>query len=461
MSQKAEAITASTDLAAIRLPRPVEEILRQLNRAGYEAYVVGGCVRDALLGREPHDWDICTSAQPEQVIASFPEHNVYKTGIQHGTVLLRWEGEGYEITTFRTESDYSDHRHPDRVHFVGQIKKDLARRDFTINAMAYHPDTGVVDWFDGQKDLRRGLIRCVGIPEVRFQEDGLRILRTLRFGARYGFAIERETAQAMHQCKDLLHYIAQERIFSELKGILIGAGAAEMLRAHRDILTVFLPEIAPMFDLEQRNPHHCYDVWEHTLHALENVAPDPTLRLAVLFHDIGKPYTFALDEAGVGHCIGHSGVGAQMARDILTRLRCDRETMDAVVTLVEWHDRARRFYRPFTLRLLAQLGEERVRQLLQVVEADVKAQAPETVPDKMEQLMVGCTLVDALRAADACFQRRDLAIGGRDLIALGMKPSVPMGKLLEQLFQDVLDGTLDNTRETLLAEAKKHLAAGE
>lgn len=298
-----------------------------------------------------------------------------------------------------------------------------------------------------------GLIRCVGVPEERFQEDGLRILRALRFGARYGFPIEAETAQAMHRCKQQLHYIAQERIFSELKGILVGDGAAEMLRAHRDILTVFLPEIAPMFDMEQRNPHHCYDVWEHTLHAMANIAPDPTLRLAMLFHDIGKPYTFALDEAGVGHCIGHSGVGAQMARDILTRLRCDRETMDAVVTLVEWHDRARRFYRPFTLRLLAQLGEERVRQLLQVVEADVKAQAPETVPAKMGLLLVGYARVDALRAADACFQKSDLAIGGRELIALGMKPGAPMGVLLEQLFQQVLDGRLENQKDALLAKA--------
>ena len=453
MSQRAEAITASIDLAAIRLPQPVEEILRQLNRSGYEAYVVGGCVRDALLGQEPHDWDICTSALPEQVIACFPAHNVYKTGIQHGTVLLRWEGEGYEITTFRTEGGYSDHRHPDQVQFVGHIREDLARRDFTINAMAYHPDTGVVDWFGGQEDLMSGLIRCVGVPEERFQEDGLRILRALRFGARYGFPIEAETAQAMHRCKQQLHYIAQERIFSELKGILVGDGAAEMLRAHRDILTVFLPEIAPMFDMEQRNPHHCYDVWEHTLHAMANIAPAPTLRLAMLFHDIGKPYTFALDEAGVGHCIGHSGVGAQMARDILTRLRCDRETMDAVVTLVEWHDRARRFYRPFTLRLLAQLGEERVRQLLQVVEADVKAQAPETVPAKMGLLLVGYARVDALRAADACFQKSDLAIGGRELIALGMKPGAPMGVLLEQLFQQVLDGRLENQKDALLAKA--------
>ena len=450
-------MSRSTDLSAVRLPQPVADILRQLNRAGHEAYVVGGCVRDALLGREPHDWDICTSALPEQVIASFPAHNVYKTGIQHGTVLLRWEGEGYEITTFRTEGGYSDHRHPDAVRFVGDIKEDLARRDFTINAMAYHPDTGVVDWFGGQEDLKSGLIRCVGVPEERFREDGLRILRALRFGARYGFPIEKETAQALHRCKHLLDYIAKERIFSELKGILIGDGMADLLRTHRDILTVFLPELAPLFDFDQKNPHHCYDVWEHTLHAMANIAPDPTLRLAMLFHDLGKPATFTLDEQGEGHCNGHSAVSAAMAREILTRLRCDRETSDAVVTLVAWHDRVRQFNRRSTLRLLEQLGQVRLRQLLLVAEADIKAQAPETVPGKMEQLLVGYAMVDALRAADACFQRRDLAIGGRDLIALGMKPGVPMGELLEQLFQDVLDGTLENRRETLLAEARARI----
>ena len=445
----------------IRMDEGAAELLDTLHRAGYAAYVVGGCVRDSLLGLTPHDWDLCTSALPQQGMELFGEEKCIPTGLQHGTVTVKQGGGLYEITTFRTEGGYSDHRHPDAVRFVGDIKEDLARRDFTINAMAYHPDTGVVDWFGGQEDLKSGLIRCVGVPEERFREDGLRILRALRFGARYGFPIEEETAQALHRCKHLLDYIAKERIFSELKGILMGDGMADLLRTHRDILTVFLPELAPMFDFDQKNPHHCYDVWEHTLHAMANIAPDPTLRLAMLFHDMGKPATFTLDEQGEGHCNGHSAVSTQMAREILTRLRCDRETSDAVVTLVAWHDRVRQFNRRSTLRLLEQLGEERLRQLLLVAEADIKAQAPETVPNKMEQLMVGYAMVDALRAADACFQRRDLAIGGRDLIALGMKPGVPMGALLEQLFQDVLDGTLDNTRETLLAEAENRLAGGK
>lgn len=437
------------------MPQAVADILFRLNQAGQEAYAVGGCIRDALLGRRPHDWDICTSALPEQVVACFPEQNVYLTGVQHGTVLLRWEGEGYEITTFRTESAYSDHRHPDQVRFVRSLEADLARRDFTINAMAYHPDTGLVDLFGGQTDLLRRQIRCVGEPEQRFQEDGLRILRALRFGARYGFTIEEKTAAALHQCKELLQCIAAERIFAELKGILVGEGLAELLLEHRDIFGVFLPEIRPAFDLDQRNPNHCYDVWGHTVHAMDNIARDPTLRLAMLFHDLGKPSTFTLDGAGVGHCYGHSAVSAQLAETALKRLRCDRETLQAVTTLVASHDRFHSFPRRSVCRLLAEMGEKGTKALLQVMEADVKAQAPETVSEKMEQLLAGYAMVDALKAEQACFRKKDMAIHGRDLIALGLQPGIRLGQVLENLFQQVLDGQLENEREVLLRQAEQ------
>lgn len=436
------------------MPQAVKEILLRLNRAGHEAYAVGGCVRDTLLGRQPHDWDICTSALPEQVIACFPERNTYKTGIQHGTVLLRWEDEGYEITTFRTDGDYSDHRHPDQVQFVRSLKEDLARRDFTINAMACHPNCGIVDPFGGQEDLRRGLIRCVGKPEQRFQEDSLRILRALRFAARYGFTIEEETAQAMHEYRTLLCHIAAERIFTELKGILVGKRAGEMLLSHRDIFAVFLPEITAAFDFDQKNSNHCYDVWEHTVHSVENAPPDGTVRLAMLFHDLGKPATFAVDENGVGHCHGHSRISGSVAEAALKRLRCDRETLKTVVTLTVNHDRTRHFTRRITCHLLAELGEERTRALLQVMEADVKAQAPETVVKKMERLLEGYAMVDTLRAANACFRRQDLAVKGRDLIAMGMEPGLELGKVLDQIFQKVLDGALQNRRELLLQEAE-------
>lgn len=450
----------NSDPVALYFPQAVADILTRLNQGGYESYAVGGCVRDALLGRTPYDWDICTSALPEQVIACFPERTVYKTGIQHGTVLLRWEGEGYEITTFRTESGYSDHRHPDQVRFVRSLKEDLARRDFTINAMAYHPDTGVVDWFGGREDVDRRSIRCVGTPEQRFQEDGLRILRALRFGARYGFTIEPQTAQAMKQCKDLLRYIAVERIFAELKGILLGDGVAEVLMSYREIFAVFLPEIVPTFDFAQRNQNHCYDVWEHIARSVANAPQDATLRLAMLFHDVGKPAAFTVDADGVGHCPGHNEVSATLTEQALRRLRCDGETMREVVTLVKQHDRIRRFSRQATLRLLSELGERQTRQLLQVMEADIKAQAPETVSGKMEALLEGYAMVDALRAANACFRKKDLAINGRDLIALGISPGVELGALLEELFQEVLDGTLENHKALLLTEARKRWKVG-
>lgn len=445
------------DSIAAYVPSAVSDILERLNRNGYEAYAVGGCVRDALLGRIPHDWDICTAALPEQVMACFPERMVYQTGIQHGTVLLRWEGEGYEITTFRTESGYSDHRHPDQVRFVRSLKEDLARRDFTINAMAYHPDIGVVDWFGGREDIERRLIRCVGVPEQRFQEDGLRILRALRFAARYGFALDAQTAHAMQQGKDLLRCIAAERIFSELNGILLGETVAEVLLAYREIFAVFLPELVPTFDFDQRNPHHCYDVWEHTARSVANAPQDAVLRLAMLFHDVGKPAAFTVDADGTGHCPGHHAVSATLAEQALRRLRCDKETVRAVVTLVGQHDRIRRFSRRATLRLLAELGERRTRQLLQVMEADVKAQAPETVPDKMTALLEGCAMVDALLGANACFQKKDLALNGRDLIALGMPADTALGALLEELFQAVLNGTLENERTVLMQTARTRI----
>ena len=437
-----------------RMPEAIRQIIARLNGRGYEAYVVGGCVRDALLGREPHDWDVCTSALPQEVVDSFPERTVHPTGIQHGTVLVSWEGEGVEITTFRTEGDYSDHRHPDRVTFVRSLEEDLSRRDFTVNAMAYHPERGVTDPFGGQADLRSGLIRCVGDPVRRFQEDGLRILRALRFAARYGFAIEERTAKAMEECRELLRWIAVERIFQELKGILCGAGTGELLRRHREIAAVCLPELRPAFDFEQHNPNHCYDVWEHTLHAVDNIAPDPVLRLAMLFHDIGKPATFSLDENGVGHCYRHHLVSARIAEDVLRRMRCDNETREAVVTLVDYHDRYRRFPRRTTGRLLSELGAERTRQLLQVIEADIKAQNPDSVPMKMERLLEGYAMVEALLAAGSCLSVRDLAIGGRDLIALGGRPGIRFGQVLDALFRQVLDGTLENRREPLLAAAK-------
>ena len=455
-----------------RMPPAIGEIIARLNRGGYEAYVVGGCVRDALLGREPHDWDICSSALPQEVVDCFPERTVHPTGLKHGTVLLSWEGEGIEITTFRTEGGYSDHRHPDKVTFVRSLDEDLGRRDFTVNSMAFHPERGIVDPFGGQRDLRAGVIRCVGEAERRFQEDGLRILRALRFASRYGFTIEEETARAMDRCRELLRWIAVERIFQELKGILCGAGVGPLLLEHREIIALCLPELRPTFDFDQHNHNHCYDVWEHTVRSVENAPPDPVVRLAMLFHDIGKPETFALDEQGVGHCLGHPEVSAKITRAALRRMRCDRETMDAVAELVAAHDHAGRnqprggarydrnrfFTRRSVRRMLARMGERQLRRLFHVMEADVKAQAPETVPGKMEKLLSGYAMLDAVLAEGACFTIPDLAVNGRDLIAMGLKPGVFLGSVLKKLFREVLDGNLENNRDVLLAAARTYIA---
>lgn len=440
------------------MPPFVRQILERLNEAGFESYVVGGCVRDALLGRQPHDCDVCTSALPQEVMDCFSDYTVHPTGIQHGTVLVVREGEGVEVTTFRTENGYSDHRHPDKVTFVRSVEEDLSRRDFTVNAMAYHPSRGIVDPFGGQQDLREQVIRCVGVPEQRFREDGLRIFRALRFAARYGFSIEAETARAMHECRELLDYIAVERIFQELKGFLSGRAVRALMLEHREIFAVFLPELRPTFDFDQRNPNHCYDVWEHTVCAVDNAAPNPVVRLAMLFHDVGKPACFTVDEAGVGHFKGHDAVSAEIAERVLTRLRCDGETLRTVVNLVRLHDKSRRFTWKGSRRLLSQLGPDQTKLLLQVMEADIKAQAPATVAGKMELLLDGCAKVDALLAANACFTKGDMELKGGDLLALGLRPGILVGHVLEQVFQQVLDGTLENRKDILLNRARALIA---
>jgi len=278
----------------IKLPKDVIYILQRLENSGYSAYVVGGCVRDALLGNAPQDWDICTSALPQQVINTFSDYRVIKTGIKHGTVTLMLNSNMYEITTFRTEKDYSDNRRPDTVEFVADIKEDLSRRDFTVNAMAYNPKQGLIDLFFGLDDLDMHIIRTVGNADVRFNEDALRILRALRFSAKLCFNIEKSTAASVHRNKGLLNNIAAERILAEFKQLLLSENAVNILREYYDVISVFIPEISPMVGFCQYNSYHCYDVWEHTLHALSYADNNIIIRLAVLFHDIGKPHSLLL-----------------------------------------------------------------------------------------------------------------------------------------------------------------------
>lgn len=437
----------------MKLPKGAEFILNRLTGAGYAAYVVGGCVRDALMGHAPGDYDICTSALPEEMQRVFSGCHVVETGLQHGTLTVVLDHEPYEVTTFRVDGEYTDHRHPDSVHFVGDVREDLARRDFTVNAMAYHPDTGIVDPFGGRQDLARKTIRCVGDAPTRFDEDALRILRALRFASTKQFIIEENTSKAVHELCETLSGVAAERIRVELAKLLCGTGCGNILRDYHDVLFVFLPELAAMKGFDQRNPHHGYDLWEHTVRAVENAPAEEALRLAMLLHDAGKAETISVDENGVGHFYGHAKRSGEIARIVAERLKLDRATADAVAQLVECHDIELTTDSRLLKRRLNRLGEERLRQLIAVQHADRMATGTCAAE---ESIAIRDELQNALAtflAQTPCFTLKSLAVGGRDMMQLGLKgPAV--GQTLNKLLDAVMDETLANTKEALLEAAQ-------
>lgn len=441
--------------AMIQVPEHALTVVERLERYGYEAYVVGGCVRDSLLGRRPKDWDVCTNALPEEVLRVFKRFHVIKTGLQHGTVTVMVSHQPVEVTTFRIDGEYTDNRHPDSVNFVSRVEEDLARRDFTINAMAYSPTRGLVDAFGGQEDLQHGIIRCVGEPDARFNEDGLRIMRALRFAARYNFGIETETAYSLHRNRHLLENVSVERIFVELKGILVGEGVLGMMQAFPDVFAVIIPELAPTIGFDQRNPHHCYDVWTHIAHAVQAAPADEVLRLALLLHDMAKPATCTLGEDGRGHFYNHGKVGAEMARDILLRLKSDTATLQNVVTLVREHDSVLPTTAPGMRRLIGKLGVETLQQLMSIKQADMAAQSTHEREQKQATLRNARLLLEDVLDEPPAFTVADLAITGRDLIAMGLKPGPAMGSILKTLLTEVQDEQLDNTREALSARARE------
>ena len=437
----------------INLPKEVFVLLEQLNNAGHSAYVVGGCVRDCLLGLEPGDWDICTSALPEQIKECFLGYRIIETGLKHGTLTVRLNHQSYEITTFRTDGNYIDCRHPEQVTFVSDIKEDLARRDFTVNAMAYHPKEGLIDVFGGQKDLRKKKLRCVGNSEIRFTEDALRIMRGLRFAATYGFSIAPETKKAMFQTKEFLLKIAPERIIVELKKLLLGEYAEHILLDYRDIFGQIIPELSPMFDFHQKSPHHLYDVWTHTVKSVTASEKEILVRLAVLFHDIGKPKTFFQDENGVGHFYSHASMGAEITNNILKQMRFDGNTVDVVTELVKYHDAQIEPTEKSVKRWLNKIGKEQFKRLLFVKEADAKStiHSDEKLKKIQEINMVFLKVLEA----DACFSLKDLAISGNDLIALGISKGKLIGEILKKLLNLVIDGEISNEKECLLFHAEK------
>ncbi len=446
------------------IPENVQAVLKALEAAGHEAWCVGGCVRDALLdggrlpGRTPDDWDVTTSARPEETLAVFGPQ-ARPTGLKHGTVTVKTPGGPVEITTYRLDGEYHDHRRPDAVAFTASLEEDLARRDFTVNAMALSLRGELRDPFGGREDLRRRLLRCVGDPDRRFQEDALRILRGLRFAAALELEIEEQTAAALRRNRALLQFIAAERIQTEFLKLLPGPGAAEVLRAYLEIFGVFWPELLPMAGFDQRNRHHCYDVWEHTLHALAAVPGDPVLRCAMLLHDAGKPACFTLDEKGVGHFYGHPAVSRELADRMLRRLKCAADFRETVVRLVEWHDRDIPRTDKSIRRALRILGEADLRRLILVKRGDNFGQAPEYW-DRQKELDKAEAILNRLLAEDACFSLKQLAVNGRDLLALGLSgPAV--GAALEDLLDKVTDGALPNERGALLGYLQSTRTADE
>ena len=438
----------------IVLPEKVNKIITALEARGYEAYAVGGCVRDSLLGRTPQDWDITTSAKPEQVKQLF-SHTI-DTGIAHGTVTVMLEREGFEVTTYRIDGEYEDARHPKEVQFTADLREDLRRRDFTINAMAYNETAGLVDVFDGMADLNSGVIRCVGKAAERFSEDALRMLRAVRFAAQLGFFIEEETKAAIRQLAPSLAKVSAERIQAELVKLLISAHPKELRTAYETGLTaVFLPELDRMMVCEQHHPHHCYSVGDHTIEALGNVAADRVLRLAVLLHDVAKPLCRTTDENGIDHFYGHPAKGAELARRILRRLKFDNNTTDAVCRLIAWHDDRPAISERSVRRAVHRIGTEQYPAIFAVKRADILAQSDYRREEKLAYVAEYERIYEEIRRKQQCLTIRDLAVGGRELIAAGMKPGREIGEALERLLELVLDDPSCNTKERLLAEAEK------
>ena len=434
----------------MRLPAAAARCMAMLEDAGFAAYAVGGCVRDALLGLEPHDFDLCTAATPEQMKALFSQFRLVLAGQKHGTVGVVCDGEVVEITTFRTEGEYQDNRHPDRVEFVSDIRLDLSRRDFTVNAMAWSPSRGLCDPFGGQEDLKNKILRAVGDPVIRFQEDSLRILRGVRFAVRYGLTPENATRRAMATQSHLMDNLARERVFEELCKLLPTVNARDVLE-YGPILASVIPELKPMMGFDQHSIHHRYDVFTHTAQVVGLVPPQLVLRWAALLHDIGKPASFVPDEQGCGHFYGHAKVSAGIAGEILLRLKSPTALRQQVVFLVEQHMTPLTADRKLLRRRLAQYGEEGVRNLLALQKADTKGTG---VTDGTLDFEGVEPLLEEILAENACLSLKDLEIDGHDLMAMGFRGR-EIGRTLETLLARVLDETLPNRREALLEAAEK------
>ena len=428
----------------------VNTALELLSAAGYEAYLVGGAVRDYVReNRQGHDWDITTSALPEEVERVFAGFRLIETGLKHGTVTVVIDCEPLEITTYRVDGIYSDHRRPDTVSFTRSLQEDVERRDFTMNALAYNPSTGIVDLVGGVEDIESKILRCVGDPDRRFQEDALRILRALRFASVFELEIEPATEEAAHTNKELLKEIAAERIQVELTKMLCGKGVQEILSKYADILAVVMPELEPMFGFEQHNPHHNSDVWNHTIKVVANAPADPVMRWTALLHDVGKPHCFSLDEKGVGHFFGHASKSTLIADELLKRLRFDNATRERITLLVKNHDTPLPADEKGVKRLMNRLGADAALQIVDIHRADTAGQHPDCAYRYAEFDAVHAMMQKVLDE-QACFSIKNLAINGHDVIEKGLCGK-QVGDALQKTLNAVMDGEVSNERNDLLA----------
>ena len=452
----------------IDMPAGAKEIIEELNKHGYEAYIVGGCVRDCLIGRSPNDWDITTNAKPDEVKAIF--RRTVDTGLEHGTVTIMIGNDGYEVTTYRVDGEYEDHRRPNSVEFTANLKEDLRRRDFTVNAMAYNDEEGVIDIFGGIDDLEKGVIKCVGNADDRFDEDALRILRAVRFAAqlsiddgngnRRPFVIEEKTREAIIHHAPELAYVSAERIQVELTKLITSDYPEKLTDAYElGITKIILPEFDLMMQTEQNNKHHNCNVGMHTIAVMQNVPADKVLRYSALLHDSGKPEVKTTDENGVDHFCGHQEKSEIIAQQVLRRLKLDNETIKLVKKLIRYHD----FgiwgdvsYKSLR-RFLAQLGSEYFDQFIKIRFADIMGQSDYQREEKLERIKWIQEAYDVIIAQNHCLRREDLQINGRDLIELGVKPGREMGELLDWILSEVLENPELNDKEKLTFIIKKKI----
>lgn len=440
----------------ILIPDDVNYILKQLNNAGYEAFAVGGCIRDSILGRVPDDWDITTSAKPLEIKEIFSK--TIDTGIQHGTVTVMQNHVGYEVTTYRIDGEYEDSRHPKEVIFTSDLLEDLKRRDFTINAMAYNEETGLIDAFGGIQDIENKIIRCVGNPVCRFEEDALRMMRAVRFSAQLGYEIEEETRKAIKVLASNLKNISAERIQVELVKLLVSDHPDYLREAYKLGMTeIFFPEFDKAMKMEQKNPHHKYTVGEHMLHSLEYTKKDKVMRLSMVLHDIGKPETWSMDEEGIHHFYGHCEAGEEIARRVLRRLRFDNDTLGKVCKLVKYHDRKLSVKPEKLRRSIAEIGIDIFPLLLEVKQADLLAQSDYRREEKQQEIEEICKVYGQILERQECLTLKDLAVTGKDLIEQGIKPGKMLGEILQKLLEHVLEVPQDNQKDILLDWWKSNL----